>query len=137
MHSWETSIHPLKSVDTATNTVEFAAPMSEWWSIGYWEDAQRYYVENAFELLDQPGEWYLNRATGVLSYWPLPGEQMDAVEIVAPVLPELVRLAGNADEGRFVEHVTLRGLAFHHADWILSPARQQQHASGRRRCRRP
>ena len=121
MHSWETSIHPLKSVDTATNTVEFAAPMGEWWSIGYWEDAQRYYVENAFELLDQPGEWYLNRATGVLSYWPLPGEQMDAVEVVAPVLPELVRLAGNADEGRFVEHVTLRGLAFHHADWILSP----------------
>ena len=121
MHSWETSIHPLKSVDTATNTVEFAAPMGEWWSIGYWEDAQRYYVENAFELLDQPGEWYLNRATGVLSYWPLPGEQMDAVEVVAPVLPELVRLAGNADEGRFVEHVTIRGLTFHHADWILSP----------------
>ncbi|MCU0978073.1 MAG: hypothetical protein MUF25_02780, partial [Pirellulaceae bacterium] len=51
MHSWETSLHPLKSVDTATNTVEFAAPMGEWWSIGYWEDAQRYYVENAFELL--------------------------------------------------------------------------------------
>ncbi len=121
MHSWETSLHPLKSVDTATNTVEFAAPMSEWWSIGYWEDAQRYYVENAFELLDQPGEWYLNRATGVLSYWPLPGEQMDSAEVVAPVLPELVRWAGNADQGRWVEHVTLRGLTFHHADWILSP----------------
>ena len=121
MHSWETSIHPLKSVDTATNTVELAAPMGEWWSIGYWEDAQRYYLENAFELLDEPGEWYLNRATGVLSYWPQDGEQMDRAEVVAPVLPELVRLAGNADEGRFVQHVTLRGLTFHHADWILAP----------------
>lgn len=121
MHSWETSIHPLKSVDTASNTVQFAAPMKEWWSIGYWEDAQRYYVENAFELLDQPGEWYLNRATGVLSYWPLPGEQMETVEAIAPVLPELLRLAGNADEGQFVEHVTLRGLAFRHADWVLAP----------------
>ena len=53
---------------------QFAAPLKEWWSIGYWEEAQRYYVENALELLDQPGEWYLNRETGVLSYWPMPGE---------------------------------------------------------------
>ncbi|MDD2597961.1 MAG: right-handed parallel beta-helix repeat-containing protein [Kiritimatiellae bacterium] len=121
MHSWETSIHPLKSVDTVSNTVQFTAPMKEWWSIGYWEEAQRYYVENAFELLDQPGEWYLNRATGVLSYWPLPGEQMEQIEVVAPVLHELVRLAGDAEQGRFVEYVTLRGLAFHHADWILAP----------------
>lgn len=121
MHSWETSIHPVKSVDTRTNTVEFAAPMKEWWSIGYWEDQQRYYVENARELLDEPGEWYLNRETGVLSYMPMPGERIDQAEIVAPALTELVRLAGDPDAGRFVRHVTIRGLAFHHADWKLDP----------------
>lgn len=120
MHSWETSIHPIKSVDTTTHIVEFAAPMKEWWSIGYWEEQQRYYVENALELLDQPGEWYLDRQTGVLSYWPLPGERLGETEVIAPVLSELVRLAGDADQGRFVRHVTLRGLAFHHADWSLS-----------------
>ncbi len=64
MHSWETSIHPLASINEKTNVVTFAAPLKEWWGIGYWEHAQRYYVENALELLDQPGEWYLNRATG-------------------------------------------------------------------------
>lgn len=121
MHSWETSIHPIKSVDTDTNIVEFAAPLREWWSIGYWEPEQRYYVENAFELLDQPGEWYLDRETGVLSYWPMPGESMNETEFIAPALNELVRLAGDADAGRFVRHVTLRGLAFHHADWVLDP----------------
>lgn len=121
MHSWETSIHPIKSVDMEANIVEFAAPMREWWSIGYWEPEQRYYVENAFELLDQPGEWYLDRETGVLSYWPMPGESLNEVEVIAPVLPELVQLAGDADAGRFVEHVTLRGLSFQHADWILDP----------------
>ena len=121
MHSWETSIHPLKSVNTQTNIVEFAAPMHEWWSIGYWEPDQRYYVENALELLDQPGEWYLDRTTGVLTYWPMPGENMETAEVIVPVLSELVRLAGNADEGRFVDHVTLRGLNLRHADWILSP----------------
>lgn len=121
MHSWETSIHPLKSIDAVSNIVEFAAPMKEWWCLGYWEKHPRYYVENALELLDQPGEWYLNRDTGVLSYWPMPGEKIEKVEVIAPYLSELVRIEGNADEGRFVKNVTIRGLAFHHADWILDP----------------
>jgi hypothetical protein len=121
MHSWENSIHPLKSVDTKSNIVELAAPLKEWWGMAYWERAQRYYVENARELLDEPGEWYLDRETGVLSYWPMPGEKLGETEVVAPLLGELVRLAGNPDQGRFVAHVTLRGLAFHHADWDLSP----------------
>jgi hypothetical protein len=121
MHSWETSIHPLKAVDTKSNVVEFAAPLKEWWPIGYWEKAQRYYVENALELLDEPGEWYLNRDTGVLSYWPRPGEKLGEAQVVAPRLTELVRFAGNADQGRFVDFVTLRGLTLHHADWVLSP----------------
>ena len=121
MHSWETSIHPIKSVDTEANIVQFAAPMREWWSIGYWEPDQRYYAENALELLDEPGEWYLDRTTGVLSYMPLPGEDLRQVEVIAPVLTELVRLDGNADEGRFVDHVALQGLSLHHADWVLAP----------------
>lgn len=125
MHSWETSIHPIRSVDTESNTVTLAAPLKEWWSIGYWEEAQRYYVENARELLDEPGEWYLSRQSGVLSYWPLEDERPDQVEVVAPVLTELVRFAGDPDSdpngGEMVRHVALRGLAFQHADWPLSP----------------
>ncbi|MHB8969382.1 MAG: right-handed parallel beta-helix repeat-containing protein [Pirellulaceae bacterium] len=121
MHSWETSIHPLKSVDLDTRTVEFAAPLKEWWCIGYWEPKQRYYVENARELLDQPGEWYLNRKTGVLSYWPLPGETLDGAEVVAPRVTELVRLAGQPEAGRFVDYITLRGLTLHDSDWVLDP----------------
>jgi hypothetical protein len=80
---------------------------------------QRYFVENALELLDQPGEWYLNRETGVLTYWPMPGERLDKVEVVAPRLTEFVRFSGNADRGDFVRDFTLRGLTFHHADWVL------------------
>jgi hypothetical protein len=119
MHSWENSIHPLKSVDIVSNIVELAAPMKEWWGLGYWEDRQRYFVENARELLDTPGEWYLNRESGVLTYWPMPGERLEKTRIVAPLLTEFVRFAGNADKGEFVRHVTLRGLTFHHSDWVL------------------
>jgi len=31
---------------------------------------KRYYFENVFEELDSPGEWYLDRATGKLYFWP-------------------------------------------------------------------
>ena len=121
MHSWENSIHPIQAVDMASNIVQFTAPLKEWWGLGYWETNQRYYVENALELLDQPGEWYLNRETGVLTYWPMPGERIGKTEVVAPRLTEFVRLAGQPDKGEFVQHVTIRGLTFHHADWVLDP----------------
>ena len=32
-----------------------------------------------------------------------------------------MRLAGNPERCQFVRHVTLRGLTFHHADWVLDP----------------
>ena len=121
MHSWETSIHPLKAVDPQSNTVEFVAPLKEWWPSATGRRPSGTTWRTPLELLDEPGEWYLNRDTGVLSYWPMPGEKLGEAMVVAPRLTELVRFAGNADQGRFVEHVTLRGLALHHADWVLSP----------------
>ena len=121
MHSWETSFHPLKAIDTVSNIVEFAAPLKEWWTIGYWEEAQRYYVENAREILDQPGEWFLDRQSGVLSYWPRQGEGMQKAEVIAPALTELVRFAGDAEAGKLITNVQICGLTFQHADWQLSP----------------
>lgn len=121
LHSWETSIHPVKSVDMRSHVVEFAAPLKEWWKIGYWEREGRYFVENAFEFLDEPGEWYLDSETGVLSYLPFPGEDPQQTEVIAPVLHSLVEFRGETRAGLPVQHVHLRGLTFHHADWTLNP----------------
>jgi len=79
----------------------------------------RYYIENARDALDMAGEWYLDRKTGVVSYWPLPGENMAAETVVAPALVELVRLEGDPENRRFVENVTFRGIQFAHADWSM------------------
>ena len=46
------------------------------------------YFENAIEMLDQPGEWYLDRQTGTLSYWPREGEDLTRAEVIAPVVQE-------------------------------------------------
>mgnify|MGYP000238744695 CR=1 FL=1 len=73
------------------------------------------FFENAIEMLDQPGEWYLDRVTGVLSYWPLAGQDMSKVEVVAPVLSQLVKVAGTSKQ--VIQNVHFKGLTFKHARW--------------------
>ncbi len=53
----------------------------------------RYFVENLFEELDAPGEWYLNRATGVLSFIPPAGFTPDC-EVVAPAVNRIIEVTG-------------------------------------------
>ena len=85
------------------------------------ETDARYWIENTPEGVDSPGEWYLDRKTGVLSYRPRSGEDMPGEEVIAPALSQLVRLEGKPEEGRFIRNLTFRGLEFRHADWTLGP----------------
>ena len=116
-HSWTASVHWIEELDETNSIVRFTAPAN--WPTGYWTQHERYYVENVPEALDAPGEWYLDRKTGVLSYWPLPGEDMRAAEVIAPRLRHLVRFEGDPASGKFVEGITLRGLSFQHAAWEI------------------
>lgn len=110
-HSWETSIHHLRSVNTEAGIVTLREPAR--WNMGRWEKYQRYYLENVFEGLDEPGEWFLDTTAGTLYYYPMPGEKMDSVEAVAPVVTStLLSFAGIPAEGRGVEHLVFRGISF-------------------------
>lgn len=85
------------------------------------ENNAQYYIENAPDALDQPGEWYLDRRRGVVTYWPLPGEDLRRAEVIAPRLEELLHFQGDLAAQRAVRHVVLRGLTFAHTDWTLGP----------------
>ena len=74
------------------------------------------YIENARELLDEPGEWYLDRKAQVLYYIPRSGEDMNAAEIVAPVVEKLLELKGSLDAP--VHNIQFEGLTFCHASWL-------------------
>ncbi|MFP4056398.1 MAG: right-handed parallel beta-helix repeat-containing protein [Candidatus Brocadiia bacterium] len=116
-HSWTASLHWIDALDTEKHEVRFTNRSG--WPIGWWERKQRYVVENVPQALDSPGEWYLDRRTGVLSYWPREGEDMSQARAVAPVLEELVRVAGEPAAGLPAEAITFDGLSFQHADWQL------------------
>ncbi|MBI3920974.1 MAG: right-handed parallel beta-helix repeat-containing protein, partial [Armatimonadetes bacterium] len=118
-HSWETARHRIKEVDEARHIVYFTGPSA--WHFEYFGPKRRFYVENYAEALDAPGEWYLDRKTGVVSYSPMPGEDLRKAEVVAPVLRKLLEFRGEPELGLYVEHVTLRGLTFQHQDWALEP----------------
>lgn len=79
----------------------------------------RYYIENTMDALDAPGEWYLNRKTGVLTYIALPGEDLTRGDVLAPRLDTLMLFRGDFTAKHTVRHVTLRGLTFSHTDWVM------------------
>ncbi|NLY00979.1 MAG: right-handed parallel beta-helix repeat-containing protein [Rhodopirellula sp.] len=119
-HSWNTSRVRIKSVDEPNRVVVFTGPTI--FRPLAWDPDQRYYLENYREALDSPGEWFLDRASGRLYYWPLSGEDMSKAEVVAPVLGELLRFEGDPQAGRFVENIRVVGLALQHCDWELPAA---------------
>ena len=85
------------------------------------EQDARYWIENVPDALDAAGEWYLDRAAGTVTYWPVRGEDISREETVASVLPQLVRLEGKPEAGEMVRNVVFRDLHFAHQDWTLPP----------------
>ena len=114
-HSWTASWHGIADLDETNRTVRFTNPSG--WPVSWWERDQRYRVENLASALDAPGEWFLDRKSGEVRYFPRPGEDPAKAEFVAPALRNLVRFEGQPDQSNYVEHVTLRGLSLQHADW--------------------
>ena len=83
----------------------------------------RYFVENVREALGEPGQWYLDRPAGELTYVPRPGEEAAKTVVVAPRLARLLVFEGDTAARRWVQHLQFRGLTFAHANWMLPPGR--------------
>jgi hypothetical protein len=58
--------------------------------------------------MTKPGQWYLDRTSGRVVYWPLPDENMTEAEVFAPRTQTIIRIQGT--ESKPVERVTVRGL---------------------------
>lgn len=75
------------------------------------------YLEHALPFVDAPGEWHLDRTTGVLTYQAAEGEDPNARQFIAPRLERLVVVEGAP--GKPVRNLHLVGLDFAHAAWPL------------------
>lgn len=98
-HAWDfaTNPHSSKTEITLTDDLE--------------------YIENAYELLDTEGEFYINRHTGDVFYMPEPGEDMTKATAVVPVIDELLVIEGDSLTNR-AENVTFDGIHFTETTWL-------------------
>ncbi|MDO4586399.1 MAG: right-handed parallel beta-helix repeat-containing protein [Planctomycetia bacterium] len=114
-HQWTMSRNLIESVDDQNKivTVQGSSPSNSSW--GHFSTGHRYYLENVAEALSEPGQWYLDRPTGQLTYIPLPGETPENTQIVAPKIEYLMNIV--ASDGKFVENISLEGLTFAFSNW--------------------
>lgn len=115
----------IQSIDPAAQTVTLRPP-HRWAPKVYGNDwfngvpEGRCYLENAREFLDSPGEWYLDRTSGLLTYWPRPEEDPARWTVTAPVVENtLLAVVGTREKP--VVNLHFRGLRVEHVDWRLPP----------------
>jgi hypothetical protein len=121
LHYWVDVHLPIAAINADSNMVTFQRKSARRLTDDFNAEGARYFVDNVYEGLDQPGEWYLDRASGVLTYLPKPGEDMKTAEVVAPFVPKIVEMRGEPEKLRFVERLAFRGIAFMHVNFDLSP----------------
>ena len=80
------------------------------------------FVENIFEELDTPGEWFLNSQTHTLYFYPPAGLDLKNAVVEATRLRTLVEFRG--DEQHPVKWITLRGLTFRQAARTVMDTRE-------------
>ena len=94
---WADSSQKVEKLDTERKVMELAAPQHGY---GY-RKGQWYYAFNALPELDAPGEWYLDRESGILYF--LPPAALKPGSVVVSVAQNLVTMKN-------ASNVTLRGL---------------------------
>ncbi|NCI48187.1 L-rhamnose mutarotase [Sediminibacterium soli] len=75
-----------------------------------------FFLSNAPQFLDEPGEWYADEAGKKIYYWPRKGEEMTDAEAVVPALETLVQVQGTIDKP--VSNIVFRGISFRHTGWL-------------------
>jgi hypothetical protein len=98
---WANSYERVTKLDAQRRHVFTAPPMGLY---GF-RKGQRFYFLNVLEELDQPGEWFLDRKSGMLYFWP-PKPLSASANVVLSLLDKpLVRMVG-------ASHVAIEGVRF-------------------------
>jgi hypothetical protein len=116
LHWWIADRIRIKQVDPKTRTVTLAGPTLNR-TRSTLAPFSWFRVENVREAMTDPGEWYLDRRTGTLTYLARPGEDLNHARVIAPRLAQIIRFQGDPTAGRFVEHITLQRLTIAHSAW--------------------
>ncbi|KUJ75293.1 hypothetical protein AVO42_08140 [Thiomicrospira sp. XS5] len=74
------------------------------------------FFENAYEFLDEKGEWYLDKNQDTVYYIPLDGQDMSIASAEMPFLQKLITVTGSQSEP--VKNLRFQNLNFAYATWM-------------------
>jgi hypothetical protein len=75
-------------------------------------------IFNVFAWLTSPGQFYFDKTTGTLYYYPRSGEDMSTADVEAPIAETLIDIAGTSNTNR-VKNITFQGITFANTDYSL------------------
>jgi len=120
LHDWSITRIPVKSIDqerrrlTAIDSIGSRLPF---FTMTHWEEQARYYLENAREFCDHPGEWFADFQARKIYYRPLAGEKIEETEGIIPLTEKLLLIEGS--ETTHTGHIRFEGITFEHSAWSL------------------
>ena len=97
-HDWSDQRHKVESIDVQKRVIAVVPPYH---SYGY-RKGKWFYAFNILKELDTPGEWYLDRESGVLYFWP-PADDVAAGKPVVSIAAGLITMTD-------VSHVRFHGM---------------------------
>lgn len=99
---WADERQKIASLDTTSRTITLATPHHHY---GY-RKGQWFYAFNMLSELDLSGEWYLDRPTGKIYFYPPPGPKD------RPAAKPVVSLAQRLVNFQNTNHIEIRGVTF-------------------------
>ncbi|AWV97652.1 chitobiase/beta-hexosaminidase C-terminal domain-containing protein [Arcticibacterium luteifluviistationis] len=72
--------------------------------------ASWFFIDNIFEELDVAREWFFDKETNLLYYYPEEGTDLNNALVEVPVLKDLIQLKGSSEKP--VKHITFNGFTF-------------------------
>lgn len=79
-----------------------------------------FFLANAIEFLNSPGEWFEDVDAGKIYYWPRAGEDLTQAKIFAPAIETLLQIEGSPDKP--AASIQFKGITFAHTTWLRPSA---------------
>ena len=76
-----------------------------------------YYIENAYELIDEDNEWYLDESTDTVYIKAPAGTDMTSAEVIAPSLETILK--AETTDGSKIKNLSFEGLTFAYSNWTV------------------
>ncbi|MFF0079247.1 RICIN domain-containing protein [Streptomyces canus] len=124
--TWTTAIVGVRQITTSTDGTQRVALFQQPGAAiaqgppnGNFNPGGSHTFMNAYEFLDQPGEFYFDKANHTLYYDKPDSEDMSSAQVFAPTgVSTLIKIAGTSTTDH-ARNITFSGLTVEHSDWNL------------------